>query len=289
MRDTRRFTDNVSAVPRKSGMWDIIDKEGKVLSSNLCLAWIYEFSCGFARVQRHDRLWNFIDTEGNLLFSNKWFTWVTPFKNGLAQIQCENNLWNFIDTDGKILSPKQWFTSFIELKDGIFHVIKDSFLSNIMDKDGNFLIKDKWVLEIRCPRMGCEYLIIMDEDKRYNFFSLKERKVIWSNEWFIEVSPFANGYARVQNYGTLYWNYIDENGKLLSPKQWFRYNYDFKDDYAAVRNNDGQWNFINNRGRLLSPNLWFNSLQCCNSILMGVVNGMRYYLKNGVFHQNLLS
>ena len=60
------------------------------------------FSDGFARVKRGDGLWNFIDKQGKLL-SEEWFSWVNDFKDGLAVGQRTNGEYFKIDKQGKIL------------------------------------------------------------------------------------------------------------------------------------------------------------------------------------------
>ena len=70
------------------------------------------------------------------------------------------------------------------------------------------------------------------------------------------VGNLYNGYAKVKFNDK--WNFIDIQGKLVSPNQWFDGVGIFTNGYAWVRLND-KWNYIDTRGKLLSPNLWFNA------------------------------
>ena len=70
------------------------------------------------------------------------------------------------------------------------------------------------------------------------------------------VGNLYNGYAKVRFNDK--WNFIDIQGKLVSPNQWFDSVGIFTNGYAWVRLND-KWNYIDTRGKLLSPNLWFNA------------------------------
>ena len=71
------------------------------------------------------------------------------------------------------------------------------------------------------------------------------------------VGNFYNGYARVNLNNK--WNYIDTQGKLVSPNQWFDWIYDFYNGYGIVKLNN-KWNYIDTRRKLLSPNQWFDGV-----------------------------
>ena len=69
------------------------------------------------------------------------------------------------------------------------------------------------------------------------------------------VGKFYNGYAGV--FLNDKYNFIDVQGNLVFPNQWFDWIGDFYDGYARVKLN-GKWNYIDTRGRLISPNQWFD-------------------------------
>ena len=90
---------------------------------------------------------------------------------------------------------------------------------------------------------------------KWNFIDI-QGKLVSPNQWFDSVGIFTNGYAWVKLNSKF--NFIDTQRKLVSPNQWFDSVGIFTNGYAWVRLND-KWNYIDTRGKLLSPNLWFNA------------------------------
>ena len=104
--DLLYYQENFAKVQRANGDWNLINKQGELLS-NEWFMYVYEFSEGFAAVQRTNGEYNFIDKKGNIL-SNKWFIDVGHFKEGFAKVQRADGLQNYIDRQGNILS-NEWF------------------------------------------------------------------------------------------------------------------------------------------------------------------------------------
>jgi hypothetical protein len=73
------------------------------------------------------------------------------------------------------------------------------------------------------------------------------------------LSDFYDGLARckINNKG---WNWINENGKIISPNQWFDFVYDFINGLAMCKINNEGWNWVNEKGEIISPNQWFNDV-----------------------------
>ena len=70
------------------------------------------------------------------------------------------------------------------------------------------------------------------------------------NDIFDDIYTFDNGFAMVTLNGK--YNFINQNGQLVSPNQWFDYCRPFYEGFAAVYLNDyDNYNFINTRGKLL--------------------------------------
>ena len=90
---------------------------------------------------------------------------------------------------------------------------------------------------------------------KWNFIDI-QGKLVSPNQWFDDVSIFTNGYAKVELNGK--WNLINTQGNMVSPNQWFDDIGDFHDGYARVKLNN-KWNFIDTQGKLVSPNQWFDS------------------------------
>ena len=87
-------------------------------------------------------------------------------------------------------------------------------------------------------------------------------EVIETTEWqktenVLDLFYYSEGFARVQRGNNLY-NFIDENGNILSNK-WFRYVYLFHEGFAKVKRGDGLWNFIDKNGNIISDE-WFKDI-----------------------------
>lgn len=110
------WSDGLARVQRGDGLWNFIDKKGKLLSDEW-FEWVDNFKEGFARLQRSDGQYNFIDKDGKIL-SDEWFNLVDNFQEGFARVQRSDKLWNFIDKKGKLLSD-EWFIDAYYLDDGL--------------------------------------------------------------------------------------------------------------------------------------------------------------------------
>ena len=60
-------------------------------------------------------------------------------------------------------------------------------------------------------------------------------------------------------------NYINNEGQLLSPNQWFVEADDFNEGFASVRVKD-KYNYINKEGKIVFPNQWFD---WCGDFVIG--------------------
>ena len=56
------------------------------------------------------------------------------------------------------------------------------------------------------------------------------------------------GYAKIELNGK--WNFIDTQGKLVSPNLWFDGIDNFYNGYAKIELN-GKWNFIDTQGNII--------------------------------------
>ena len=91
-------------------------------------------------------------------------------------------------------------------------------------------------------------------NNKWNYIDT-QGKLVSPNQWFDWIYDFYNGYGIVKLNNK--YNFIDTQGKLLSPNQWFDGAGNFHDGYAKVRLNN-KWNYIDTRGKLVSPNQWFD-------------------------------
>jgi hypothetical protein len=102
------------------------------------------------------------------------------------------------------------------------------------------------------------------------------------NQWFDDVYDFYNGFAKceINNKG---WNWINENGNLVSPNQWFGVVRDFNGGFAMCEIKN-KYNWINENGNLVSPNQWFDDAGDFNDGFAGCkINneGWNWINKNG--------
>lgn len=67
---------------------------------------------------------------------------------------------------------------------------------------------------------------------------------------------FRYGFACVQREDNL-WNFIDKNGKLFSPRQWFKWVDNFYEGIARVQYDCFAWNFVTIKGDIMLPNQMF--------------------------------
>ena len=91
---------------------------------------------------------------------------------------------------------------------------------------------------------------------KYNFIDV-QGKLLSPNQWFDWIGDFHDGYATVKLSNK--WNFIDTQGKLVSPNQWFDGVGNFYDGYARVKLNN-KWNSVDTQGKLVSPNQWFDGV-----------------------------
>ena len=91
---------------------------------------------------------------------------------------------------------------------------------------------------------------------KYNFIDV-QGNLVSPNQWFNNVGIFTNGYAWVRLNNK--YNFIDTQGKLVSPNQWFDGVGIFTNGYATVKLNN-KYNFIDVQGNMVSPNQWFDGV-----------------------------
>ncbi len=134
--DLLYYKENFARVQRANGDWNLIDKNGKLLS-NEWFMYVYEFSEGFAIVRNKNHVYNFIDKHGKLLL-NEWFIYVSYFYDGFAKVQRTNGEYNFIDTEGKIISD-EWFSWAGIFYDGLARVQRTNGEWCNIDKTGKLI------------------------------------------------------------------------------------------------------------------------------------------------------
>ncbi len=264
--------------------WNLIDINGKLLSSDLWFTAIGRFEGNFAIVV-NERKYNFIDTNGNLLSPDLWFDDAARFFNGFARVSL-NNRWNFIQTDGKLLYDDfkfktlgnfhlgyasistengynyinkegellsdMWFDECYDFNyNGMGFVDKDN-LENIIFTNGKLLSPNLWFDDIIVYEDG---MAMVELNRKYNFIKLEENGELLSDIWFDRFNYFKCGMARVQiiEDGKRKYNYIDKNGNLLFKDKWLYGATEFENGRAAIATFDGESYFINTNGDAIMP------------------------------------
>ena len=113
---------------------------------------------------------------------------------------------------------------------------------NFIDMNGK-LISNDWYDNVRPFSEGYARV-----EKNYKLNFINTRGKLISDKWFDKIGDFHEGYAIVKENGK--YNYIDTKGKLISDK-WFDYMWDFHDGYANVEEN-GKYNCIDTKGKFIS-------------------------------------
>ena len=89
---------------------------------------------------------------------------------------------------------------------------------------------------------------------KWNFIDTNG-KILSPGQWFDWCGKFTEGFAMVEIDGKC--NFIDTEWNILSPDQWFDWCDNFHKGFARVEL-DGKWNFIDTEGNVLSPDQWFD-------------------------------
>jgi len=111
---------------------------------------------------------------------------------------------------------------------------------------------------------------------KWNFIN-QNGEILSPNQWFDWANTFFEGVAVIELKGKGY-NFINQNGEIAFPNQWFDYVGNFYEGFVVIELN-GKCNFINTEGQLLSPNQWFD---WANTFFEGfakvILNGESYYI-----------
>lgn len=133
-----------------------------------------EFHNGFSRIQREDGMWNFMDEEGKIL-SSEWFKLVHPFTNGFARVQREDNMWNYIDKKGEILSPNIWFHLNYGFNNGFGIIMNFEGKCGLIDTNGKLATDIKFDNICYCNGL---YVGTIDDIKYAIDLKLKEHRLL---------------------------------------------------------------------------------------------------------------
>lgn len=168
---------------------------------------------------------------------------IDDFYEGFAVVKLKGKGFNFINQKRKLLC-NQWFDDVSKFKDGIAYVKSNKKGWNIINQNGDFLLKEYYD-EIGNFHEG---FAIVELKKGCNFINKKGE--ILCDQWFDSVGNFREGFAAVQLDGKGY-NFIDQNGKYLTPNRWYDEISSFKKGIAQIKLGDDYYE-IDKEGNILS-------------------------------------
>ena len=131
------------------------------------------------------------------------------------------------------------------------------------------------------------FMVIMGENKKYNYVDLNG-KLLSPNMWFDDADYFDNEFARIRKDEKV--NFINTEGKLMSDV-WFDKASLFSSNGFSEVTKDNKINFLKKDGNLLSPNIWFDEVGFFNKgndLVPVKINHTVYYINgnNGNFYNN---
>ena len=181
----------------------------------------------------------------------------------------KKNIKEFSDDDGTLMTGKTSITpeeleqriknSEIEKRGNLkFYRYKNKYYQS--DDNGN-LLKDKhwnYVKYDELYNFNEGFVRCYIKDKGWNWIN-ENGEIFLPNQWFDLVYDFYDGFARCKiNFK---WNWINKKGEIISPNLWFDYVYNFNDGIVRCYINNKGWNWINEKGNLVSPNQWFDGVE----------------------------
>ncbi|MBQ7917006.1 MAG: WG repeat-containing protein [Firmicutes bacterium] len=250
----------------KNGKWGLIDKNGKQI---IPCQWyrIFEFSDGLAKVSGNEG-YGFINSAGNLVIPCR-YTEAHDFSDGLARVSG-----GYINTSGKLVIPGKWIRN-DDFHEGLAAVCKHwySHSYDFIDKTGKTVLTTKGFSPdssgfcngfVRGEPIGVE--------SSYTTFRNRKGEEI-SSYGFDFARDFCDGLAMVCNDDR--WNYLKENGKLLTSRWWEKLG-EFHEGLAYAQS-DNENGYIDKTGQLVisGTGLWSNG--------RAFHEGLAYVRKNGKY------
>ncbi len=244
--DIMYFKDGIAPVEIGCNNMNYINTDGLFIinNKNLKIITCNTFSEGFGRIEQDDGTENFVDKDGNILYNRGWFLRANDFKEGFAVVKTADNKENFLKTDGTLLFANSKYTSCNNFHNG-YGIVNTKASANFVDTSGN-LISNNWfnsVESFHCDRAK------VSSSCGVNF--IKPNGETISSEWFMSSGWFHFGFATVRRPGTMKWNYIDTEGKILLENDVDICD-DFNENGTAMIQNNGMRLVIDRNGNIIS-------------------------------------
>lgn len=146
--------------------------------------------------------------------------------------------------------------TFKSTTDNEYNIIERNNMLNFIKNKFNFLYPNQQIVQMTNFQDG--WACVKRKDGLWNYMNV-EGKIISPKLWFTNVDRFYHGFACVQREKDLKWNFINTHGKILSD-MWFRALSRFQGDYALVQRTDYMINLLDCHGNILSSNYWFQNI-----------------------------
>lgn len=233
--------------------WKIITRGANTYNlqnKNGTLAFPHE---NFASIEFSDGFYTAIKKNGNSIVLNRNATPIInmEFKNddflwcdGYCIVQMLNGMYNFLSNDGKILYDEDFVKvedfinhfAIVQRKDGLFYILSDTghFLSDEGFNFANFALHPNrhQASDVNII-LGNTYIAhVIRKNNKHNF--INERGEFLSSEDFLSARSFFGNFSAIELENG-YWNFIDTNGKILYPNEYFAYVYNFNECNAKVK------------------------------------------------------
>lgn len=244
---------NLELITRnRDGLKNFYDEKGCLYFENWLLQ-ATESSNQMFRIQRsEDSFWNFISKNGSFL-TDEWFELLGDFVNGYAFVKARGRGCNYIDEKGHFVC-RTFYDEISMFNENGFAVVKKNGKYNAVSRTGKLVFR-RWYKEIECD-FGVPWRV-RDFDGKWSAVNSQMKFI--TRKWYEDISPFVNGFAKVKrNERPASWNYIGEDGKMLSRSCFETVEYFYgKGEMARVqRKSDLRYNYIRRDGTFISDT-WY--------------------------------
>lgn len=259
------FIDGVASVSMGSGYNYIDVNEHILLSKNYDAC--YSFSNGFGCVAEDDydgySYFRPVRKDGTFL-NNDWYFACDSFSEGLAVVENVYGKYNYLKEDGTYLFDT-WFDDCSAFKNGLA-IVKDNENEDewfVIKPDGTRLNDEAFT---NCDTFGSSDIVRVtriDSATGRELFNLLRKNGTLVFKTFIpnKLGAFNDGLAPIQlNEG---WNYIDENGNILTEKIYGLCK-SFKNGFGIVQSSLGHYYSIIRRDGTRINNVWYTSIDLYN-------------------------
>lgn len=150
----------------------IYREDGSLLYNEFSLVYVTYLDDKILLIKNTLGKYNLLTKDGKLLSSNKWFKRAYSFGNGLYMVVNDDKLCNLIDNSGQMFFSNTWFKN---IRSGLNGEIIITDLpkggTRIFNKNGKKLLTTSDDIRVSCPYMSDSVLLLKDKyvyEYRYN-------------------------------------------------------------------------------------------------------------------------